>query len=79
MKSLRWLANMFPFNEHPKDESDKMCNCINLYCTAAADKLEEYFLKGSSFYLVRCEGCINESTEECLHCMRAFSDCYEKR
>ena len=41
VKSLRWLTNMFPYTEDPKDESDKMCNAINLYCTAGADKIEE--------------------------------------
>lgn len=40
-KSLRWLANMFPFIDKPKDEEDKINNVINLYCTAGADKLEE--------------------------------------
>lgn len=41
MKSLRWLANMFPFTKHPKDEADKICNCINVYATAGADYIEE--------------------------------------
>lgn len=41
VKSLRWLANMFPFIENPKDEEDKMMNAINVYCTAGADKIEE--------------------------------------
>ena len=39
-KSLRWLANMFPITKNPKDEIDRMTNCINLYCTAGADKIE---------------------------------------
>ena len=42
VKSLRWLANMFPFTENPEDEVDKMSNAIHIYCTAGADKLEEY-------------------------------------
>ena len=41
VKSLRWLANMFPFTENAKEEEDKMCNAINIYCTAGADKIEE--------------------------------------
>ena len=41
VKSLRWLANMFPFIENPKDEEDKMMNTINVYCTAGADKIKE--------------------------------------
>lgn len=24
-----------------------------------------------------CDGCKNNNTEECMHCMRAYSDCYE--
>ena len=24
-----------------------------------------------------CDGCKNDNTEECMHCMRAYSDCYE--
>lgn len=41
VKSLRWLANMFPFTKDPKDETDKISNAINIYCTAGADKIEE--------------------------------------
>lgn len=40
-KSLRWLANQFPFEENPKDDTDKLCNCINIYCTDGANKIEE--------------------------------------
>lgn len=24
-----------------------------------------------------CDGCKNNDTDECMHCMRAYSDCYE--
>lgn len=41
VKSLRWLANMFPYTENAKDETDKMSNAIHIYCTAGADKIEE--------------------------------------
>ena len=41
VKSLRWLANMFPYTENPQDNTDKMSNAIHLYCTASADKIEE--------------------------------------
>lgn len=41
IKSLRWLANNFPFTDEPKDEIDKISNAINLYATAGANKLEE--------------------------------------
>lgn len=40
-KSLRWLANQFPLIENPKDDADKMVNCIHIYCTAAAERLEQ--------------------------------------
>lgn len=39
-KSLRWLAVQFPKVENPKDDVDKMQNCINLYCTSAADLID---------------------------------------
>ena len=41
VKSLRWLANMFPLTDNPQDETDKMSNAIHLYCTAGANKIEE--------------------------------------
>lgn len=40
-KALRWLANMFPLIDDPKDNEDKINNIINLYCATGADKLEE--------------------------------------
>lgn len=41
VKSLRWLANMFPYTENPEDDTDRMTNAIHIYCTAGADKIEE--------------------------------------
>lgn len=41
VKSLRWLANMFPYIENPEDDTDRMTNAIHIYCTAGADKIEE--------------------------------------
>ena len=38
-KSLRWLANQFPKIEEPKDNSDKMVNCIHLYCENGANTI----------------------------------------
>lgn len=35
-KSLRWLANQFQKIEEPKDDSDKIVNCIHLYCENGA-------------------------------------------
>ena len=43
VKSLRWLANMFPWTDNPKDEADRISNAIHLYCTAGANKIEELF------------------------------------
>lgn len=40
VKSLRWLANNFPFIENPEDDADKISNAIHVYCTAGADKIE---------------------------------------
>lgn len=40
-KSLRWLANMCPFVNIPKDNCDRMSNAIHLYCEAGAAKIEE--------------------------------------
>ena len=41
-KSLRWLVNMFPFVNEPKDETDKISNAINTYCTAGADLIDKF-------------------------------------
>ena len=41
VKSLRWLANMFPWTDKPEDDTDKITNCIHLYTSAGADKIEE--------------------------------------
>lgn len=49
VKSLRWLANMFPFTENPQDEADRISNAINLYCTAGANKIEELDLRCNTF------------------------------
>lgn len=27
--------------------------------------------------LCDCDGCKNNDTDECMHCMRAYTDCYE--
>lgn len=40
-KLLRWLANMFPFTEDPKDEADGIFNCIHTYSLAGAYRIEE--------------------------------------
>lgn len=40
-KSLRWLADMFPYIENPKDDAEKMNNAIHIYATNGADKIEQ--------------------------------------
>lgn len=40
VKSLRWLANQFPWTDNPQDNVDKMSNAIHTYATAGADKIE---------------------------------------
>ena len=40
-KSLRWLANMFPWTENPCTETDRMSNAISIYAAAGANKIEE--------------------------------------
>ena len=45
LKSLRWLANMFPLQIPAQDDNDRLCNAIHLYCTAGADKLEAQELR----------------------------------
>lgn len=39
IKALKWLIANFPKIENPKDDSDKLINCINLYCQNAVDEL----------------------------------------
>ena len=40
-KSLRCLCNHFPITTPPKDDGDRMCNAIHIYCEAGAKKIEE--------------------------------------
>lgn len=39
-KSLRWLANNFPFISPPADNMDRMSNAIHVYATSGADQIE---------------------------------------
>lgn len=39
IKSLKWLIFNFPEIENPKDDADKISNCIHLYCQNAVDEL----------------------------------------
>lgn len=40
-KSLKWLANMFPFIKDQKDETDRINNAIHCHCTNGATKIDE--------------------------------------
>ena len=40
-KALRWLAFQFPKYEEPKDDTERLCNCIHGYALAGARKIEE--------------------------------------
>ena len=39
-KSLRWLAINFPKIENPKNDVDRMQNCIHNYCSNAANLID---------------------------------------
>ena len=41
IKELSWLIYNFPFQKNPKDEADRMCNTINMYCNDALALLKE--------------------------------------
>lgn len=41
VKSLRWLANNFPYNDNPQDNTDRLTNAIHIYCTAGANMIEK--------------------------------------
>lgn len=40
-KSLRWLCNQFPITTPARDDGDRICNAIHVYCEAGAKKIEE--------------------------------------
>ena len=40
IKALEWLIVNFPKQDNPKDDSDRLCNCINLYCQNAVDLIK---------------------------------------
>lgn len=41
VKSLRWLGFMFQETHPAHDDADRMSNNIHLYCTQAADAIEQ--------------------------------------
>ena len=65
-KSLRWLANQFPFKKDPKDETDRLSNAIHIYATEGAEKIETQattIKRLSEEYLSICEKeCIGDSS-----------------
>ena len=40
-KSLRWLCNQFPVTIPARNDEDRICNAIHVYCEAGADKIDE--------------------------------------
>lgn len=46
--SLGWLCKNFPFIEEPKDDGDKICSCIFMYCYDAIRKLEELTMENEN-------------------------------
>ena len=64
VKSLRWLRFMFPETHPAQDDADRMSNNIHLYCTQAANAIEELQKKYEAEYELRvkafdllCEWC----------------------
>ena len=41
IKALEWLIFNFQKQDNPKDDSDRICNCINLYCQNAVDLIKQ--------------------------------------
>ena len=66
IKSLRWLANMFPEMHPAEDDADRIFNNIHLYCKAAADAIEK--LQANVRPVVRGEW---------IHHKGGYSDHYE--
>lgn len=40
-KSLRWIANNFPWIDDPKDDIERMNNAIHLYTSRGADLIDK--------------------------------------
>lgn len=38
---------------------------------------KEFAILIGNWLASNCDGCINNNTDECMHCMRAYTDCYE--
>ena len=48
VKALRWLTLQFPYITNPSDDSDRLCNCIYLYCSSAISEIESLRLQLNS-------------------------------
>lgn len=72
-KSLRWLAVQFPKVENPKDDVDRMQNCINLYCTNAADLINN--LQADKEALIAGQ----ETMQKHIECLQAEIEQYKAR
>lgn len=40
-KGLSYLCNQFPFDNKAMTQTDRMCNCINLYCNNGIKAIEQ--------------------------------------
>ena len=47
-KALRWLAQQFPFVKQPKNDVDKMQNCIHVYASKGAEALDRLVSRAQS-------------------------------
>ncbi len=80
-KSLRWLAIQFPRVENPKDNGDRLCNCINLYCTNAAELIERLYAENERLKNHIQEGIdLAKQTPKMIELVKAeaYKECIEK-
>lgn len=69
IKVLEWLIFNFPKVEKPENDSDRLCNCINLYCKNAVDEL-----KRQKAEIVR----LNAVSEICGECHKKYAEKIEQ-
>ena len=61
IKALEWLIVNFPKQDNPKDDSDRLCNCINLYCQNAVD-----LIKRQQAEIERLKEIANPKCQQCV-------------
>lgn len=78
IKSLKWLIFNFPKTEKPRDDTERISNCINLYCQNAVNELNrqqkeierlQYIKKHIEDIIL--EDCVPETPE-------AYSMCFQE-